>query len=171
MRLYVITGGPCSGKTTLLEELGRRRHKFISESAKEVIKEEQAKGVADPWHEKGFQEKIAALQIKKEESIPGGNSIIFLDRALPDGLAYSKFRGQKPPRNLTEAIKKCDYEKVFFLKQLPKYEQNSLRCETEEEAKQVGELIKQVYRQFGYDVIEVPPMSIKERADFVIKNL
>jgi len=171
MRLYVITGGPCSGKTSLLEELGKRRYKIIKETAKEVIQEEISKGVADPWHAKDFQEKITALQVKAEAAIPAGNSIAFLDRGLPDGLAYCKFRNQKVPRNLIEALKKCDYEKIFFLQQLPKYEQAKCRSETEEEAKQIGELVKQAYAQLDYDIIEVPPLGIKERADFVIKNL
>ncbi len=171
MRLYVLTGGPGSGKTTLLEELGNRRHLIVKEAAKDVILEEQEKGVKEPWLRNDFQEKIVDLQLKRENDLPRGNAVIFLDRGIPDGLAYCRFRNQKVPRNLYLAMKICDYEKIFLLERLPDYEKTGFRAEEEEDAKKISELIKQVYEQLGYEVIVVPPLALKERADFVIKNL
>ena len=41
---YVITGGPSTGKTTLLEELAKRGYKTIPEVARVVIDEGIAAG-------------------------------------------------------------------------------------------------------------------------------
>jgi predicted ATPase len=171
MRLYVLTGGPGSGKTTLLEELEKRRHLIVKEAAKDVILKEQEKGIKEPWQRPDFQEKIVDLQLKRENDLPRGNAVVFLDRGIPDGLAYCRFRNQKVPRNLYLAMKICDYEKIFLLERLPDYEKTGFRAEEEEDAKKISELIKQVYEQLGYEVIVVPPLALKERADFVIKNL
>lgn len=171
MRLYVLTGGPGSGKTTLLEELRNRRHMIVKEAAKDIILEEQEKGTKEPWLKRDFQEKIVDLQLKRENDLPRGNAIVFIDRGIPDGLAYCKFRNQKVPRNLYLAMKICDYEKIFLLEKLPDYEKTGFRAEEEEDAKKISELLKQVYEQLGYEVIVVPPLALKERADFVIKNL
>jgi len=94
MRLYVLTGGPGSGKTTLLEELEKRRYKIDKEAAKDVILEEQGKGVKEPWQKPDFQEKIVDLQLKRENELPRGNAVVFIDRGIPDGLAYCRFRIQ-----------------------------------------------------------------------------
>jgi predicted ATPase len=48
---------------------------------------------------------------------------------------------------------------------------SGFRAEQEEEAKNISELIKQVYEQLGYEVIAVPAMDVKERAELIIKNL
>ncbi len=171
MRLYVITGGPGSGKTTLLEELEKRRYMIVKEAAKDIILEEQGKGVKEPWLQTNFQEKIVDLQLKREGELLRGNAVVFIDRGIPDGLAYCRFRNQKVPRNLYLAMKVCDYEKVFLLEKLPNYEKTGFRAEEEEDAKKISELIKQVYEQLDYEVIVVPPLAVKERSDFVFKHL
>jgi len=171
MRLYVITGGPCAGKTTLLQELERRKFLIVAEAAKDVILEEQGKGVAEPWLDKNFQAKISELQMKKEADLPSGNGIVFLDRGVPDGLAYCRFRNQKIPSSLSLAMGKCDYEKVFFLEMLAAYEKTSFRAENKGDAKRIAAVIKKTYEGLGFDVISVPPLELAKRADFVIQHL
>ena len=43
MEKYIITGGPCTGKTTMLEQIAQKGFKKIEECAREIIQEEEAK--------------------------------------------------------------------------------------------------------------------------------
>lgn len=52
--LYVITGGPGTGKTSLIEALERDGLKTIKEVARDIIKEQQQQGgEALPWKIQG----------------------------------------------------------------------------------------------------------------------
>ena len=171
MQKYIITGGPSAGKTALLRELGSRGIYIIEEAAKNVIFKEQKNGMKEPWLKKDFQEKILDLQLKREGGIPSDKDIVVIDRGVPDGLAYYKHRNQEVPKELLESIAKCEYKKIFFLERLPDYEKTCFRAEEEEEAQRVSNLIKQTYKELGYEIIMVPSVSVKERAEFVLKNL
>jgi len=171
MKKYVLTGGPSSGKTSLLEELGRRGFYAIREAAKDFIIQKQQEGIKEPRLKKDFQEKILDIQLKREAEIPPDKEVVFIDRGLPDGLAFYMHRKQKPLQRLLESIAKCEYEKIFFLEPLHLYEGTGFRTESEEESQNISNLLKRLYEDFGYEVVMVPPVSIKERAEFVLKRI
>ena len=53
--LYVITGGPGTGKTTVLRELERRGFAVEEEVARRIIREQmESGGNALPWGDTGF---------------------------------------------------------------------------------------------------------------------
>ncbi|KYK26722.1 hypothetical protein AYK26_07225 [Euryarchaeota archaeon SM23-78] len=174
MKKYVITGGPSSGKSTLLRALEKKGFAVIEESAKEVIFLEKQRGVNEPWLEEtfvDFQTKIVELQLKKEAEIPSDTDIVFIDRGVPDVLAYFKHRKFEPSQKLLECVKNRKYEKVFLLEQLPVHKKADYRVEDEQEAKRISQLIKQSYQSLGYDLISVPPLGVRKRVEFVLKNM
>ena len=68
MPKVIITGGPCVGKTTVLESLCNEGYTTLSESAREIIEVElkKSKGIL-PWTNfRSFQKKVADFQIHKE---------------------------------------------------------------------------------------------------------
>ena len=142
MRKYILTGGPSSGKTSLLEELRKRGFCVVREAAKDFIIQEQQRGVKEPRLKKDFQEKVLDIQLKREEEIPLGKEVVFIDRGIPDGLAFYIHRKQKPPQRLLESIAKCRYEKIFFLEHLNLYEETDFRTETEEESRNISNILK-----------------------------
>ena len=172
MKKYIITGGASSGKSTLLAELGARGLYTVEEAAKEIILHKQQKGVGEPWLEHDFQDKILDLQIEKEAKIPVDTEIALIDRGLHDSLAYYHYRDQEIPKKLLENILKCDYEKIFFLEPLKFFEKGKYRFEKGmNEAVRIAELIKKTYLNMGYEVIMIPPFSVKERADMVLEYI
>ena len=53
--LYVITGGPGTGKTSLIEELKTVGYQTVKEVARDIIKEQQLQGGnALPWKDTGL---------------------------------------------------------------------------------------------------------------------
>ncbi len=126
---YVITGGPSSGKTTVLNELAKLGYLIYPEAARVFIDEEMAKGKTLKeirGNETEFQKQVLKIKIKVEKEAPK-DKIIFFDRAIPDSIAYYQICGL----DSKEVLKFCQrkvYRKIFFLEQLP-FDQDYARVE------------------------------------------
>lgn len=113
----VITAGPGQGKTTVIELLVAEGYRVVPEVARIIIEEEQLKN-SDilPWKDfTSFQELVAERQLELERQLKvGKDKIVFLDRGLVDGVAYSNHK--KIPVSQTILDNGRDrYDKVFFL--------------------------------------------------------
>jgi predicted ATPase len=108
------------------------------------------------------------LKIKFERELPK-DEIVFIDRGLPDCIAYYKLYGVDA-REILKICKKKRYKKIFFLEPL-KFEKDYARIEDEETARKLSELIKKTYLDMGYEVVSVPRMPIEERIKFILSNL
>ncbi len=164
MSKNVITGGPCVGKTTTIDELARRGHKTVPEAARMIIQEEQSKpnGIL-PWTDLiGFQYLVLNRQIDLEKNLGDG----FLDRAI-DGIAYCRLGGIKVPKELIYFAKTNRYDKILLLDQLP-YKQDSERREDPALAKKIHDEIFRVYTDFGYSPIRIPVRPVGERVDIIL---
>ena len=95
---------------------------------------------------------------------------MFLDRALPDALAYYRFLNLPVNKKLKDALKKASYKKVFILESLPLVNDYARR-EDEVAQKKIAKLINEVYESLPFPVIHVPALPSEERVDFILKNL
>jgi len=168
---YVITGGPSSGKTTLISSISKKGCHACHEAARLLIDKEISEGKTLEEiriDELEFQRRVLEMKLEAESKLPK-NEIAFIDRGIPDSIAYYKFYGF----DLSEILKFCKekrYKKIFFLEPLP-FEKDYARIENEKQAKRLGELIKKAYLDLGYDVVTVPRMPLEERVNFVLSNL
>jgi len=166
---YILTGGPGSGKSSIVLALEDMGEHIIREAAEDVIRREQARGYKEPWFEKGFQEKILGLQIQREERIPKEAERCFLDRGIYDGLAYSE-KGSE----IFKRIRAMDqgYEgKVFLVENRGSTEKTQVRRESQEEALEVERNLERIYKELGYEVIRIPDATVEERTKLVLENL
>ncbi len=173
---YVITGGPCSGKSTLLGKL--ENFNVIGEAARVVIEQELAKQSADssytpvvPWVKHGeFQDKVIEMQEVFERDWYQGQPT-FLDRSLIDVIAYSELGGDvQMQERLLPKIEAAGYGTVFLLELLP-WVNDSARKESPEQAKKIHEKIREVYERLGCDVVQVPANGIEYRMQFVLEQI
>jgi predicted ATPase len=95
---------------------------------------------------------------------------VFLDRALPDALAYYRFLNLPVNKKLEDALKNASYKKVFILESLPLVNDYARR-EDEAAQKKIAELIAEVYESLPFPLINVPALPPEERVDFILKNL
>ena len=51
------------------------------------------------------------------------------------------------------------------------YTQTDVRKETLEEAKKIDYFLRKVFKEFNYNIIEIPKLEVKKRTDFIINNL
>jgi predicted ATPase len=176
---YVLTGGPSSGKTTTILELRKKGFLIVEESARQVIEKQKAAGEnieRTAENTDARQTKILELQLKKEreteeKALKENKDIIFLDRGIPDGIAYYHLVGIEPNTKVLEESKKekTNYCTIFFLEMLP-YQKDEIR-ETKEVADKAHRLVYEAYKNLGYKVIKVPVMSVEERVKFIQKFL
>jgi predicted ATPase len=167
-RWCVITGAPSSGKTDVIVNLERRGHRVVHEAARAYIEEELQKGQtvqkikADPLR---FERCILSRKIDIESRLPATERL-FLDRALPDSIAYFRFEGldSSEPEQRSRQIR---YHRVFFFDRLP-FNHDPVRLENEASAETLERLLKVSYQELGYDLIRVPVMPVAQRARWVL---
>lgn len=168
----VITGGPCTGKTTVVKLLASRGFKTTIEHARHYIDTQKITGRTVEEirnNKKEFQLGVLNMQIEQEAELDV-NDTVFLDRALPDAMAYYKFLGLEYDDRLIEQVNKYCYHRVFILDRLPLIKDYA-RLEDEEEQIRIHNLIIEVYKTFPCPIVFVPVLPPEERVDFILKNI
>lgn len=166
MRL-VITGGPCVGKTTLINLLQDDGYKVVQEVATEIIKE----GRILPWIDRmQFQMEVLRMQLETERGLAQYPKDIFLDRGVFDGEAYFKVDGMAVPP-IFNSIDPKRYELAFLIEPLSFFEITSVRRESLEFTLQITDQLEAAYARRGIEVVRVPAASPEERLNFVLKRL
>jgi predicted ATPase len=170
MNLYIISGGPCTGKTEVINKLSKQGFFTIEEAARKVGDEKFKGHIFNKKDIEEFQKAIFEYQKKKFKEAEG-QLVAFTDRGFGDTIAYYKFNGLKVPKEILDYADKIKPNKVFILDPLPSYEVDTFRKEKKEEQKRIHEIIIQSYRELGYYIVDVPFMSIEERTEFIKKKI
>jgi predicted ATPase len=173
---YVITGGPGSGKTTVLAELARRGHLCIPEDARAVIQEQIVSGGnAVPWLEASrfadlLMERSIAIyraQAAKNLQLP-----VYFDRGVGDAFTCADLVGHTFSTHLREQAAACRYRNpVFLAPYWPAiYTTDTELRQTIEEAERTEHAIVHTYTDLGYEIVKLPRVSPAERADFILHH-
>ena len=109
------------------------------------------------------------MQIVQENQI-SPDVQVFLDRAIPDTLAYYRFLNLPEDEKLTTALRTVSYKKIFILDCLPLVNDYA-RTEDAVAQKKIHALLVEVYESLGFPIVQVPVLPPEERVDFILKNL
>lgn len=168
----VITGGPCTGKTTVVNILSERGYKTTIEHARHYIDTQKITGRTIEEireNKREFQLGILNMQIEEEATLDVSEQV-FLDRALPDAMAYYQFLGLEYDDRLIEQCNKYCYKRVFILARLP-LTNDYARLEDEAEQIRIHNLIIKVYKSFPCPIVHVPVLPAEKRVDYILRNL
>jgi predicted ATPase len=168
---HVITGAPCSGKTTLIGELADRGFRTVPESGRAYVKREMAKGrTTDELLRNGniLQRGVLGLQLRSERRLPV-NEVAFLDGGSPSCLTYFRVMGLNPNAILAECFHHR-YASVYLLDRLP-FQQDGVRFEDDATAGLIDEWLCRDYSALGYRVVRVPVLPVKGRLTFILETL
>ena len=169
---YVITGGPSSGKTTTVDLLRARGYRTTIEDARLYIDLQRLGGRTVEQirgRQVEFQRNVLALQLAQEAALDP-DELVFLDRAVPDSLAYYRFLGIEPDPALLGAMERAPYRKVFVMDLLP-LAPDYARTEDVPAQRRIHELLLEVYESLPIPVERVPVLPPEERVDHILARL
>ena len=169
----VITGGPCSGKTTIIQALAGTGHTTVPEAATELIEDPSLENLrADPLE---FQLQVLRRQLENEKRAgerAETQPVIFLDRGIGDGFGYLSYHGLEPFEELLDAWPEARERSrcVLFFDSRPDYQAASHRSETPEEARRIHEILLADYRSRHDRVLLIPWLPVEERLALVLEE-
>lgn len=172
---FIFTGGPGSGKSSILEELEKQGFSIITESGRQIIKEQiKIQGDGLPWKNKEkFRDLMIERDIKQYEQVKEVEKIALFDRGIPDSLGYSHLENIKVSKTLLELVKEYPYQPLVFM--MPPwreiYVNDAERKQDFITAVATYKNIKEVYMKLGYTIFEVPKISVEERAKFIVNEI
>lgn len=173
--IVVLIGGPGSGKTTLIEALIKKGYTCYPEISREVTLEARRQGIEQLFLEKPLLFSELLLEGRKKQyqnALNAQTDIVFIDRGIPDVLAYMHYIGDAYPAFFDEACRNHMYTKIFFL---PPWEEiyvaDEARYENYEQAKLIAAHLCETYKNYGYNLIEVPKDTPDNRILFILGHL
>ena len=169
-RCFALTGGPGVGKTALLDQLGSMGFATVREAARDVIHEQLLlDSEVLPWRDQSaFQRHVLELQLERESVAEG--AVVFMDRGIPDGIAYLRAYGLSVFREMLVYARER-YDGVFLVEPHGEYVDDTERREDPEEAQMLHGVIEATYRDLGYELVSVPSMPVARRSEFVIERI
>jgi predicted ATPase len=174
-RFFVLTGGPGSGKTSLIEALGGAGHSTAGEAGRAIIQDQMAiDGPALPWRDPAaFAELMLAWDMRSHRLAQKEAGPVFFDRRIPDVLGYLLMMGRPVPPHMAAAASLFRYNRrVFIAPPWPEiFRRDRERRQSLDEAERTYEAAAAIYGDLGYELIELPRLSVAERLRFIIARI
>lgn len=168
----MITGGPGTGKSTIINELSKRGYTCLEEISRQVILDAKKDGIDQLFLTKPllFSELLLKGRYHQYlESEKLGSDIVFFDRGIPDVLAYMDFIGDEYPESFIDTCKTSVYDTVFILKPWKAiYTSDNERYENFDQAQDIHKHLINTYQNHNYTLIDVPFDTVEKRTDFIL---
>lgn len=172
---YIITGGPSSGKSTIIDALKKKGFLCVDEVARVIIKEQLENG-GDALHTKNqikFRDLMLSRSIDTYNQVLEREKPIFFDRGIPELIGYCRLINSEVPDSMRLATNLYRYNKKVFT--MPPWEEiyvhDEERKQSWKEAVRTYQVIADAYRESGYELIEVPKATIEERITYILTHL
>ena len=171
----IITGGPGTGKTSVIKALEESGEECLHEISRQITLEAQKKGISQLFLKEPllFSEMLLQGRIQQHQQAEEMNGeLVFIDRGVPDVIAYMDYFGNEYPEVFNSACKKYFYDLVFILPPWKEiYTIDNERYESFEQAVSIHAHLAETYKRSGYEPIEVPQGTVKDRTAFILDHL
>lgn len=178
----VITGGPGTGKTSIINELKNQNYHCFEEIIRSFTLEaknenDASKHTSNPItfvnNPLDFNTRLLNGRIDQfKQATHIEQPLIFFDRGIPDVLAYMSFFNQSYTEDFLNVCYQYKYNHIFLLPPWETiYEVDNERFESFEEAAKIHHFLENVYSKLGYSITEVPFGSVHERTNFIINRI
>lgn len=171
----VITGGPGSGKTTVIDELRGLNYNCINEISRQITIDAQKKGTEQLFLKNPLLFSQILLKEREKQYMEVSETtqnLVFFDRGIPDIIAYMEFKQTKFPELYDKSCILNRYSTVFLMPPWKEiYLSDNERYESYEESLSIYNFIKSTYIKYNYQFIEVPFGTAKKRTQFILNAL
>ncbi|MDQ0470675.1 AAA family ATPase [Labrys wisconsinensis] len=174
-RFFVLTGGPGSGKSTLIAALERAGHACMPEAGRAVIQDQmRIDGPALPWRDPAaFAELMLGLDMRSHAMAGAAPGPVFFDRGVPDVPGYLALTGLPVPGHMQRAAETVRYNRLVFI--APPWPaifgQDAERRQDFDEAVRTHAAMAAIYGELGYELVELPLAPVEARLAFVRAHL
>ena len=169
--LHIVTGGPGSGKTTLIEALAAQGFQHMPEAGRSIIRDQVAiGGSALPWADRvAFAGLMLGWELRSwHEAATLAGPVIF-DRGLPDVIGYLRLCGLPVPAHALKAVDLFRYRPRVFI--APPWRDifatDAERKQDFAEAEATHAAMVEVYTSLSYELVPLPLAPVSERVRFV----
>lgn len=170
-RLHVITGGPGSGKSTLIDALAAAGVATSAEVGRAIIREQVAiGGAALPWAD---EQAFAALMLPREVAAHAAAlaraDTVVLDRGMPDVIGFLRVSGLPVPPAFHAVARATRYNPHVFLAPFwaEIYTHDPERRQSPALAQATEAIMRDTYAGYGYTLVALPRVGVSERVAFV----
>ncbi len=174
-RLFVITGGPGSGKSTLVEALAGHGICIMPETGRAIIQDQVAiGGEALPWSDRrAFAELMLSWEMRSYREALRLNGPVIFDRGVPDVLGYLRLCNLPVPSHVERAARMFrHHQQVFIAPPWPEiFALDAERKQSFEEAQATYQVMVETYSSLGYSLTPLPRDSVQERVRFVLEAI
>lgn len=176
----VITGGPGTGKTVLVEKLEEMGYPCFHEIIREMTREAREREshadqvtnplvfVSDPlaFNRRLLEGRIRQYHLAEEMQHP----IVFYDRGMPDVLAYMEYFSQPFDAHFVDPCEQLRYDAVVLLPPWEAiYRQDGARLENFEQACEIHDRLEDRYRSCGYTVRTLETGPVQQRIEYLFQ--
>ena len=174
-KIKVIIGGPGTGKTSIIDELKARGYCCYPEISREVTMEAKKQGIDQLFLEQPLLFSELLLEGRKNQYLKALNEpheVVFIDRGIPDVLAYMHYIGDSYPSFFDAACRENIYSEVYILPPWKEiYVSDEARYENYEQSELIHNHLVETYTKYGYNLIEVPKDSLDNRILFILDKI
>jgi predicted ATPase len=174
--LVVITGGPGSGKTTLIERLRSAGYPVVAEAARAIIRDQVT--IGGPAHHAADwalgAEVALAWEIRSyREAFTGRSGPVFFDRGIPDLIGYHPMMGRPTPPHFVAAAERFRYRRRAFVAPPWReiYVNDEERTQDFAHAVRSFDAVLDAYQRCGYELVTLPKSTVAERLAFVLAEI
>lgn len=171
----VITGGPGTGKSTVISSLQQLEFACMPEVSRTVTREARNRGVDQLFLTEPllFSELLLNSRINQyEQSEELNEELVFFDRGIPDVMGYLDYLGMDYPETYRVKSMEFRYSRVFMMPPWEKiYRTDNERYESFEQSLRIYSELKKAYTSLGYEFDIIPEASVDNRVEFILKRL
>ena len=174
-RFHVITGGPGSGKTSLIEALSSRGYGRTVEAGRAIIQDQMAiDGRALPWRDPLlFAELMLSMDMLSYRLAEQSVGPVFFDRGIPDVSAYLRLMNIHVPEHMHNAARTFSYNNEVLIAPPWReiFRQDHERKQDFDEAIRTYDALVATYTALGYDLVEIPRLPLDDRVSFILSRI
>jgi predicted ATPase len=176
----LFSGGPHSGKSTIVQSFKKLGYPVAEEAAIQVINDlNETIGVdqqikfrdenIDEFQRLIYKKQVAYEKAAHQDAFDKKLSFMVCDRGIYDGLTYYKLFNKEPDTQFFNEISQHRYDFVFVCEVLKDFNQRdgTGRFEDYETSKQLSEFTFDAYRPYSDNLLWLPDIGLENRANAV----